>query len=344
MKSMTLLLVLVGVVLAGAHPAGAQQPTTDPAPVVADDLGDYQIGPGDVLSIRVSGVREFDNNIRVSNSGRIRVPWVGIVFAAGMTPLQLEREIAEKIRDHELVNEPIVRVQVDQQRARPVHVVGEVETPGQFVIGSEMYVLDLISRAGGLTPVADATGMLYRRGSSRPSITARVMAGPPENEDLPQPATVVPPPPPESEAEVIPINLDALREGNQPELNLRLRGGDVLYVPRRQGRNVYIIGDVKNPGAYAMPRRSAVTAAQAVIYAGGPLLTAKNRAGFLMRHSENGEREAIPIDFIAIIKGEKPDIPVKAGDIIFIPMSAGKTIGVTLLTSIPRLIQQLVIF
>jgi hypothetical protein len=63
-----------------------------------------------------------------------------------------------------------------------------------------------------------------------------------------------------------------------------------------------------------------------------------------MRHSENGEREAIPIDFIAIIKGEKPDIPVKAGDIIFIPMSAGKTIGVTLLTSIPRLIQQLVIF
>jgi hypothetical protein len=87
-----------------------------------------------------------------------------------------------------------------------------------------------------------------------------------------------------------------------------------------------------------------VTAAQAVIYAGGTLMTAKNGAGFLMRHDENGVRQAIPIDFIEIVKGEKPDIPVQPDDIIFIPNSAIKTIGVSLLTQIPRLIQQLVIF
>ena len=87
-----------------------------------------------------------------------------------------------------------------------------------------------------------------------------------------------------------------------------------------------------------------MTAAQAVIYAGGTLVTAKNSAGFLMRHDENGVRQAIPIDFIAILKGKKPDIPVQADDIIFIPMSAGKTIAVSLLNQIPRLIQQLVIF
>ena len=46
---------------------------------------------------------------------------------------------------------------------------------------------------------------------------------------------------------MIPINLDELREGKRPELNLRLEGGDVLYVPRRLGRNIYIIGDVKVP-------------------------------------------------------------------------------------------------
>jgi polysaccharide export outer membrane protein len=342
MKSRILILVVIASALTFPGRAQAQQPASPPAPVPVDQsgIGDYEIGPGDVLSIRVTGVREFDQNIRVSNSGRIRVPYVGVVFAAGMTALDLEREIAVKIRDHELVNEPIVRVQVDQHRARPVHIVGEVTTPGQFVITGEMYLLDLITRAGGLTAGADMTGILYRRGAARPAVTARLVADPPSAD------AAIPEPPPDtpSEAQVIPINLDELRAGKQPEMNLRLEGGDVLYVPRRLGRNIYIIGDVRAPGAYTLPRRGQVTAAQAVIYAGGTLLTAKNGAGFLMRHDENGVRQAIPIDFIAIIKGKKPDIPVQADDIIFIPMSAGKTIAVSLLNQIPRLIQQLVIF
>jgi polysaccharide export outer membrane protein len=297
-----------------------------------------------MLSIQVTSVREFNQSIRVSNSGRIRVPYVGIVFAAGMSTTELEREIAQKIREHELVNEPMVRVEVNQYLARPVHIVGAVTTPGQFVITGEMYLLDLISRAGGLAGNADGTGMLYRRGVVRPSVTARISAGPPPADTAPPKPAEAPSPDSSSDSQVIPIDLDALREGERPDLNIPLQGGDVLYVPRRLGQNIYIIGDVKVPGAYVLPRRGTVTAAQAVIYAGGTLMTAKNGAGFLMRHDENGVRQAIPIDFIEIVKGEKPDIPVQPDDIIFIPNSAIKTIGVSLLTQIPRLIQQLVIF
>jgi polysaccharide biosynthesis/export protein len=327
------------------------QPAANPTPVLDPQVGgaDYEVGPGDELGIKVVGVREFDQSVRVSNSGRIRVPYVGIVFAAGMTVVELEREIAQKIRDHELVNEPVVRVQVAQQRARPAFIVGEVTTPGQFVITGDMYLLELITRAGGLTPGADATGLLYRRGTPKPSVTARVSAG-----DTPLDEPAPPPPPPvdpvpsdegrSDEGQVIPINLDELREGTNPELNIPLQGGDVFYIPRRQSRTFYIIGDVGLPGAYNMPRRGDVTATQAIIYAGGPMLTAKNRSGFLMRHDASGVRQAIPVDFPAIVKGEKPDIPVQTNDIIFIPNSPVKTIGVGLLNLIPRLLQQFLIF
>lgn len=342
----TVILVAILSALVFVDQALAQEPASASTPAVSGQGGltEYRVGPGDVLSIRVSGVREFDQSLRVSNSGRVRVPFVGIMYTAGMTTTELEREIAQKIRDFELVNEPQVRVQVEQYRAWPVHVVGEVTTPGQFVITGEMYVLDLIAKAGGLANSADEIGILYRRGASRPSVTARLTAGPPPDDVPPPPVSEAPPTGPPSDAQVIPINLDDLREGKRPELNIRLQGGDVLYVPRRKGRNIFIIGDVRVPGAYALPRHGTISAAQAVIYAGGTLVTAKNSAAFLMRHDENGVRQAIPIDFIEIIKGKKPDIPVQEDDIIFVPLSPTKQIAVQLLNQIPRLIQQLVIF
>jgi polysaccharide export outer membrane protein len=127
-------------------------------------------------------------------------------------------------------------------------------------------------------------------------------------------------------------------------LNVRLQGGDVLYVPRRRQQNFYVIGDVINPGPYTLPRRGTITAAQAVIYAGGTLPTAKSGKGFLMRHDSLGVRQATPVDFKAIVAGKQPDFQMQADDIIFIPNSAVKTIGVGLLNMVPTLIQQWLIF
>jgi polysaccharide biosynthesis/export protein len=87
-----------------------------------------------------------------------------------------------------------------------------------------------------------------------------------------------------------------------------------------------------------------LTAAQAVIYAGGTLATAKSGKGFLMRHDPTGERMAIPVDFRGIIAGKTPDPPIQADDIIFIPNSAVRTIGVGLLNMLPIIVQQWLIF
>lgn len=305
---------------------------------------DYELGPGDLISIQVSGVREFQQQTRVANSGRIRVPFVGIMFAAGRTAMQLEREIAAKIKEHELVEEPFVRVHIEQYRAQPAYIIGEVQSPGQFVITGEMFLLDLISKAGGPTPGADQTALLYRRNSLKPSVETRLIlantvAAPPS---APAPSSLDAEG--KGEEEVIKVDLAALQDGSNPDLNIRLQGGDILFVPRRQQQSIYIIGEVKVPGAYTLPRRGKITAAQAVIYAGGPMATAKMSNGFLMRHNLKGEREAIPVDFKAIIDGRKPDVEVQPDDIIFVPSSPMKQIAVGLLNLGPRLLQQFLIF
>jgi protein involved in polysaccharide export with SLBB domain len=192
-------------------------------------------------------------------------------------------------------------------------------------------------------------GFLYRRSWPRPSTAVRVIgasgsadavaaaASPSTTVNL-QPASEVKP------EEVIRVDFDELKKGDKPELNVRLQGGDVLYVPRRRPQNIYIIGDVKVPGVYTLPRRGEITAAQAVIYAGGPLPTAKTSHGFLMRHNDAGVREAKDVDFAAIIDGRQADFPVRPNDIIYIPTSNVKTVGVGLLNLVPRLVQQFLIF
>lgn len=305
---------------------------------------DYQLGPGDEISIRVSGLKEFMQTASVSNSGRIRVSFVGVLFVAGLTPVQLEQEIAKQVKLHELVNEPVVRVNVEKFRSRNAFVTGEVVTPGQFVVTHETRLLDLLSKAGGLLTTAADTGYLYRRPRFEPNIETRVFAGDGKTE-------VTAPPVREPSVQndkpqttgAIQISLKDLEEGAKPELNIRLEAGDVLYVPRRRAQNFYVIGDVKVPGAYALPRGLTITAAQAVTYAGGTLATAKQGKGFLMRHASTGH-EALAVNFKAIIEGKEPDIPIQEDDIIFIPNSTVRTIGVSLLVMVPTIIQQWLIF
>jgi protein involved in polysaccharide export with SLBB domain len=211
------------------------------------------------------------------------------------------------------------------------------------MITGELYLLDLISRAGGLLPSADTTAFLYRRRSLRPSVQTAIIPGeagaPPA-----LPFGNLQPPGESKTEEVIRVNLKELREGTKPELNLSLQGGDILYVPRMMPQNIFLIGDVRNPGVYTLPRSGQITAAQAIIYAGGPLPTASHGRAFLMRYDEAGIRDAKPVDFSAILEGREPDIPVQPNDIIFVPNSNIKTIGAQFLGMVPNLIIQLLIF
>jgi polysaccharide biosynthesis/export protein len=280
---------------------------------------DYLIGAGDVLKIDVFGVQGFDQFARVSNSGRIHVPYVGVLKVHNMSASQLEKKIAAALVERELVKEPWVKVQVVEYRAHPVYILGEVQQPGQFLLTKPMTVMDLITYAGAFSDAFSPTGYLYRYRD-------------PADLDSYDPNRP-------RQQEVIKIDFQALYSGKHPEMNLQLRGGDVLYVAQRKPRHFYVVGDVLKPGAVPLLSEEPMLFTEAISRAGGPAKTAKMRKGILLRYDDAGNRQEIPVNFDAILKGRNPNLQVLADDIIFIPGSTAKTLGYGLLGMIPGLAQ-----
>jgi polysaccharide export outer membrane protein len=280
-----------------------------------DKTRDYRIGPGDVLSISVFGLNDFDQEIRVSNSGKIHIPHLGVLRVNSMTASQLQNVIAQNLIQKNLIKDPWIQVRIVEYRAHPVYILGEVMQPGQFLMKDEMYLTDLISLSAGFNDVAGPVGYLYRYVINDPDSPG---------EDTP------------TTEEAIPIDFQQLFDGSEPELNMKLRGGDVLYVPQRQQNFFYVVGDVQNPKAFEVPFGKQILVSQAIAQAGGPLKTAKLGKGLLLRYDNNGIRQDKQVDFNAILKGSMPDFPVMPDDIIFIPGSSAKTLGYGLLDVLPR--------
>jgi len=306
------LLIVAAAANASAQTAPGDEPTAHTAP-------DYRIGPGDLLAVGVSGLPQLSRSVRVSNTGKIHIPYVGVIRVADMTARDLEAAIADLLRNQGLVRDPWVNVRIEQYRAQPVYILGEVMQPGQFVIKDEMYLIDLITLAGGLNEVATPVGYLYRRQTATDGVA--------EGETRTD--------------EAIEIDFNALNEGTRPDLNVRLRGGDVLYVPQRRRDYFFVVGDVLSPGAFELRSDAPpLLTSQAVSQAGGPRRTARLGDTMIVRLAPDGTRLEIPIDLKALFLGREPEHVVQANDIIFVPGSTAKTIYYGLLGAIPGVVQQ----
>jgi polysaccharide export outer membrane protein len=307
-----------------AAPAAAQekpQPENEKqGPVAAATFVDYRVGPADQLEIKVFGLDTLDQQTRVSNSGKIHIPYVGVLAVNDMTTSQIEAEIARRLREAAIINEPWVQVRVTEYRARPVYLLGEVWTPGQFMITGHMTVLDLLTLGNG-TSFNTAMGFLYRR-------KIRDTEPGPGEEPIPT-------------DEAIPIDFEALAEGRQA--NLELQGGDVLYVPLRKPEMFYVVGAVQRPGALEIQPRQPLLVSQAIAMAGGLMKTAKTKDGMVLRYDEDGTRREMPIDVTAVLRGKAPDFPVQADDIIFVPGSMTKNIGYSLLNLAPMAVSRVIV-
>jgi polysaccharide biosynthesis/export protein len=290
-------------------------------PQTADISPDYRVGPGDSLYISAFGMNEFNQTIRVSNSGKIHVPYLGILKVADMTCAQIQAEIVQGLIGRKLLKEPWVQVRVVEYRAHPAYILGEVMQPGQFLIRDDMYVMDLITLAQGFNEVASPIGYLYRRTIEAPDSNGKNATGGMFRD------------------EAIEINFQQLYDGSRPELNVKLRGGDVLYCPQRRVSHFFVVGDVNSPGAIELPFGQQVLASQAVAKAGGPYKTAKMSKGMLMRYDKEGKQQEQPVDFKAILLGKKADFAVMPNDIIFIPGSSAKTVGYGILGALPTITQ-----
>ena len=189
--------------MATAVTAAAQQAPkaseTDAAVVarVMATTGDYQIGPEDVLDISVWKNAELSRKVPVRPDGKISLPLVNDIQAAGLTPTQLRQQLATKLA--EFGPAPEVSVVVAEVQSNQVAVVGAVKTPNRFTLRSPATVLEMIALAGGLTEFANKERIVVLRTNG--SATTR-----------------------------IPFNYRKVADGNDQE-NFLVKPGDIIVVP-----------------------------------------------------------------------------------------------------------------
>lgn len=136
------------------------------APAAENDGGEYVLGPGDVLDIRVFGEPEVSSTVMVRIDGRISLPLAGEVVAAGTTPELLGEQIRQELE--RFIDAPNVVVMLTESRSKKYYILGEVESPGEYDITRPVTVLQAIARAGGFAEWAkkDSIMIVSEPGSS----------------------------------------------------------------------------------------------------------------------------------------------------------------------------------
>jgi polysaccharide export outer membrane protein len=140
-----LLLIAAALALAPAAPAQIESDS----PRLRDR---YTIGVDDVLRLFVWDEDAFDMRLKVRPDGYVSAPLVGEVRAAGLTPVELQETIAERLT--EFIRSPIVSIIVEEINSFKVYVLGEINSPGVYSFSSPPRLLQLIAAAGGTTAFA----------------------------------------------------------------------------------------------------------------------------------------------------------------------------------------------
>jgi polysaccharide export outer membrane protein len=199
--------------LAGLLPAQTVEsstPTPDSAPGAAPDQvippainkahsSTYQIGDDDLLEVNVWKEPDLSKQVPVRSDGKISLPLVGELQAAGKTPVQLEDEITNRLRN--FITEPAVTVMVLKINSLKFNVMGEVARPGSFSLATTTTIVDAIAAAGGFRDFAKKKSIYVLH--QRPDGTEARLS----------------------------FNYSSFIKGKNPKQNILLQPGDTVVVP-----------------------------------------------------------------------------------------------------------------
>lgn len=153
-------LVLVAGIL--ASPTSAQQAVkASPDRYQVPELGEYRIGPEDVLQISVWKDDAMSRTVPVRPDGKISLPLLNDVQAAGLTPMQLRDVLVRRMVEY--VPAPEVSIIVLEVRSFKVSVIGEVSRPGRYELKSWTTVVDVLAMVGGFTQFASRSRIVVLR-------------------------------------------------------------------------------------------------------------------------------------------------------------------------------------
>ncbi len=269
---------------------------------------DYKVGAEDQLAIIIYGQDNLTRELRVNGKGEITMPMVGVVKVAGMTPQEIEKRLAELYDARFLVN-PQIAVEVKEFRHQRVAVTGAVNKPGSYEIIGPRTLLEVLSLAGGFSNQGSPTGGGVQAGDvvnvirhqNAADMAETVKAGTASQPFAPKTETMV-------------IDLRRLVSGQDPQLNLAVRNGDVVHVPF--AGTAYVLGAVRKPGNIAVKEN--LTVSQAVAMAGDvdPMLGTNDIT--IMRFDDQGRPISINTNLKRIFARNDADIPIKNNDVVVV--------------------------
>ncbi|HTV53957.1 MAG TPA: polysaccharide biosynthesis/export family protein, partial [Terriglobia bacterium] len=257
---------------------------------------DYTLGSGDVIDVNLTDLPELSGSYRISGAGYVTLPGLPApVGAEGLTTQQESQAIAAALKRDQLLRDPRVSVFVLEYHSHTVTVLGAVLKPSVYSLQRPTTLLEILSRAGGLTPVAGNTVQIIHKDPEGSPAATRTEK----------------------------IDMAKLMSGADPSLNREVRAGDVITVSTAPV--VYVIGAVVKPGGYALQDASVpITVLKALAMAEGLDSVASKSRALVLRRGQTNQNQEIPVNIGKLMTGRAPDMPLEGNDVLFVPESRAK--------------------
>ena len=292
-------LALVALIVSGCRPlpraptvprddaAFAPPVAVEPPGLPDDPPTPYVMTPGDVVRLRIASVDPLDvPELMVDGMGRLHVPLAGDVVVGGLGISEAERRIEDELKVYDRLAH--VSLLVTNPAGHRAIVIGAVAKPGVYELKPDARLAEVVALAGGFKvhegddefhEMADLAGARLVRGG----VTVAVSFG-------------------------------RALEGD-PRHNVRLRPGDILYVPPERGGRVVILGEVQAPKA--IPFRQGLRLTEVLARAGGTTKDA-DAADVRVVRGPLSRPKVYRADIKALIAGEAGDVVLAPGDIVFV--------------------------
>ncbi len=256
---------------------------------VVNNEENYRLGAGDEITVEVWGYPELSGKHLLGPDGRITLPLVGPVRLKDLSRERAAEAITTKLSPFYM--DLAVAVRVERYSSNRVLVLGRVAKPGEIYFGmTHPTLLEAISKAGGFD---DASG-LQGEAQSLPFTHCAVFRG---------------------RDKIVWIELEPLLTGKDLSLNLTLQRNDIVYVPDIEEKLVYVLGQVKNPGAFRLtPKMSFI---ELLARAGGPTIDAAPGRINMIRPTQGINQPIALNDLVA--PNQDMNVALQEGDIIYVP-------------------------
>ncbi|UCH92200.1 MAG: polysaccharide biosynthesis/export family protein [Candidatus Aminicenantes bacterium] len=267
------------------YPANAAGFSRDREPGEETREISYNIGPQDLITISVFEVPELNITVRISEDGTITLPLLGRIKVEGMTRFQLEKELARRLEEKYLKNAQVT-IFIKEYQSKLVSIIGEVEKPGNYELIGRQTLLQVLSTAGGLGKSASDRIIIIRRYK-------------------------------DGRTKSLVIDLDELMLKGNPRMNIPLQPGDVINIPAERFLDIYVFGQVKNPGHIKVKMNGSITLLRVIAQAGGFAERARKSAVTVTRRID-GKDVKTRVNVKKILSGKIPDFILEDNDIVHV--------------------------